>query len=87
MANLEQFGSRILGTWPAKLTFSLIVTFYLTTTENRINNLLHSSHNIALSRGIITLSKDRMIEGSFIKFPPPQCQQIKNLSRVGLKIK
>ena len=34
ITNLEQSGSRILDTWSA--TFSLIITFYLTKTENKI---------------------------------------------------
>ena len=35
MVNLEQSPSRILDTWSVKLTFLLIVTMYLTKTENR----------------------------------------------------
>ena len=35
MTNLEQFGIWVPYTWSVKLTFSLIVTFYLTKTENR----------------------------------------------------
>ena len=35
MANLEQSGSRILDTWSVKLTFPLIVTFYLIKNRNR----------------------------------------------------
>ena len=35
MANLEKSRSRIPDTESAKLMFSLIVTFYLTKTENR----------------------------------------------------
>ena len=35
MANLKQSGSRIPDAWSVKLTFSLIVIFYLTKTENR----------------------------------------------------
>ena len=35
MANLEQFGSRIPDAESVKLIFSLIVTFYITKTENR----------------------------------------------------
>ena len=34
-ANLEQYSSWIQEAWPVILTFSLIVTFYLTKTENR----------------------------------------------------
>ena len=51
MANLLQYGSRILPAWSVKLTSSLIVTLYVTKTENRTKNLLHSSHTIALSKG------------------------------------
>ena len=35
MANLKQSGSRIPDAWSVKLTFSLMVIFYLTKTENR----------------------------------------------------
>ena len=38
MTNLEQSGSRILDAWSVKLTFSLMVTFYITKTENRTEN-------------------------------------------------
>ena len=34
-AKLEHFGSRIPDAYPKKLKFSLIVTFYLSKTENR----------------------------------------------------
>ena len=34
MANLEQSGSNILDAWSAILIFSLIMTLYLTKTEN-----------------------------------------------------
>ena len=40
MTNLEQSGSWIPDTWSVKLTFSLIVTFYLTKTENRSEQAL-----------------------------------------------
>ena len=40
MANLEQSGSRILDTWSVKLTFPLIVTFYLIKTRNRTKKSL-----------------------------------------------
>ena len=40
MANLEQSGSWILDAWSVKLTFSLIVTFYITITENRTKKSL-----------------------------------------------
>ena len=35
MADLKQSGSQILDSWSVKHIFSLIVTFYLTKTENR----------------------------------------------------
>ena len=40
MANLEQPGSQIPGAKPVKLTFSLIVIYYLTKTESRIKKSL-----------------------------------------------
>ena len=40
MANLEQAGSRIPDAESAKLMFSLIVTIYLTKTENRTKKSL-----------------------------------------------
>ena len=39
MANLKQSGTRIPDAWSVKLTFLLIITFYLTKTENRTKNL------------------------------------------------
>ena len=39
-ANLEQFRSRIADALSVKLVFSLIVTFYLTETENRTKKSL-----------------------------------------------
>ena len=53
MVTLEQFGSRIPEEWYAKLTFSLIVTFYLPKTENRTKKTLTSSYTIALSKDVI----------------------------------
>ena len=38
--NLEQSGSRIPGAYPVKLIFLLIVSFYLSKTENRIKKSL-----------------------------------------------
>ena len=35
MVDLEQFGSRIRDPWSVIVTFSLIVTFYLTKTKNK----------------------------------------------------
>ena len=40
MANLEQSGSQIPDAESAKLMFSLIVTFYLTKSENRTKKSL-----------------------------------------------
>ena len=40
MANLEQFGSRILDAQHVKLIFSLVETFYLTKTESRTKKSL-----------------------------------------------
>ena len=39
-AKLEHFGSRIPDAYPKKLKFSLIVTFYLSKTENRTKKSL-----------------------------------------------
>ena len=39
-ANLEQFGGQAPNAWSVKLIFSLIVTFYLTKTENRTKKTL-----------------------------------------------
>ena len=40
MANLKQSGSPIMDAEPGKFKFSLIVIFYLTTTENRTKTFL-----------------------------------------------
>ena len=40
LANLEQSGGRIPDTESAKVMFSVIVTFYLTKTENRTKKSL-----------------------------------------------
>ena len=53
MANFDHFGSRIPDAWSLKLIFSLIVTFYLTKTENRTT----SSHTITSSKGTILAKK------------------------------
>ena len=57
MANLELSGSRIPDAESVKLTFSLKITFYPTKTEKELKNLKHSSHIIALSKGIIFAKK------------------------------
>ena len=48
-ANLKRSGSRIPDAHPVKLKFLLVITCYLSKTENRTN----SFHTIALSKGII----------------------------------
>ena len=40
MTGLQQSGSRILGTWSAILTFSLITAFYPTKYENKTKRSL-----------------------------------------------
>ena len=40
MATLKQSGSHISNAWSVILTFSLVVTFYLTKSENRTKNVL-----------------------------------------------
>ena len=40
MTNLQPSGSRIPDAWSLQLTFSLIVTFYVTKLENRTNKSL-----------------------------------------------
>ena len=57
MANLELSGSSIQDAESVKLTFSLKITFYLTKTEKELKNFQHSSHTIALSKGIIFAKK------------------------------
>ena len=52
LVNMKQFGGRIPDTESAKVLFSVIVSFCVTKTENRTKNLKHSSHTIALSKGI-----------------------------------
>ena len=53
MAYLEQSRSRIPDTWSVKLTFSLIVTFHLTKTENRPNKSPTELSYYCLSKGTI----------------------------------
>ena len=53
MADLEHSGSRTPDVYYVKLTFSFIVTFYLTKAENKAKKFLTSSHTIALSKGTI----------------------------------
>ena len=40
MANLQLFGYQVQDAWSIKLTFSLIVIFYLTELENRTKKSL-----------------------------------------------
>ena len=51
MANLEQLASRILEAQSLKLTFSLIVTFYLTKTENRTKKSLTQLSHCRFEQG------------------------------------
>ena len=53
MDNFEQFGSWDLDAWSVKLTFSIVVAFYLTKLKTELKNLKYSSHPIALSKGTI----------------------------------
>ena len=43
MANLQPLQSRIPDVWPIKLTFSIIITFYLTITENRTKKVSNTA--------------------------------------------
>ena len=56
-SNLGQSGSRIPDAWSLKRMFSLIVTFYLTKTENRTKKSLTYLSTIALSKGTIFAKK------------------------------
>ena len=53
MVNLEQSGSWIPDEQSVKLIFPLIITSYLTQSENRAKIPLTNSHTIALSEGTI----------------------------------
>ena len=77
MANLEQSGSRIPDSWSIKLTFSLIIIFYLTKTENRTKNLYHSSHTIALSKSTIFAKKNAVTPTPKVKRTPKKSTQIR----------
>ena len=58
MSNLEQLESRILKAWSVILTFSLIVTFYLTKTEITTKIfLIHLSH-LLVSIKVLFLPKN-----------------------------
>ena len=54
VTNLEPSGSQILNVF----TFSLIITFCFTSTENRIKPLKHGSHNTALSKKVPVFQKN-----------------------------
>ena len=43
MANLQPSQSRIPDAWSIKLTFSIIITFYLTITENRTKKVSNTA--------------------------------------------
>ena len=57
VANLEQSGSRIPDAWSVKLTFSLIVTFYLTKTENRTKKIFNIALMLLLWVKVLILTK------------------------------
>ena len=61
MANLKPSESRIPDAKSVKLTFLLVLTFYLTKTQNRTKKLLHSSHTISLSKGIVFTKKTNLL--------------------------
>ena len=65
MANLEQSGSRIPEAQSVKLIFSLIVTFYLTKTENRIK--------ISLSQLSYYCEKDTIFAKKILIFLQKKC--------------
>ena len=54
---MEYSGSRVPDAESVKVMLSLIITFYLTKTENRTKKLKHNSHTIALSKGTIFVKK------------------------------
>ena len=58
MANLQASWSQVPEAWSIKLTFSLIVTCYLTKLESKTKkSLTDSSHTIALRKGAIFTKK------------------------------
>ena len=56
MANLEQFGSQIPDARSVKVTFALIVTFYITKTENKTKK---SVAPLSSKRTIFDFSKNK----------------------------
>ena len=56
------------GFWTqsVKLTFLVIVTCYLTKSKTKLNNLYHSSHIFALSKGTIFAKKKLIFVGKKI---------------------
>ena len=54
---MEYSGSRVPDAESVKVMLSLIITFYLTKTENRTKKLKRNSHTIALSKGTIFVKK------------------------------
>ena len=53
MADLEQSERQILGSWSVKVTFSLIVFFHLTKTENRTKKSLTQLSYYCFKKGTI----------------------------------
>ena len=60
MADLEQSERQIPGSWSVKVTFSLIVFFYLTKTENRTKKSLTQLSYYCFEKGTI-LAKKKML--------------------------
>ena len=56
IANLQQSGSRIPDAWSVKVTFALIVTFYITKTENKTKK---SVAPLSSKRTIFDFSKNK----------------------------
>ena len=58
MANLQPSGSLISDAWSIKLIFSLIVTFYLTKTQNRTKTIALSKGTVFAKKMLIFLQKN-----------------------------
>ena len=64
IAHLEQSGSLIPGAWSVKLTFLLIVVFYLQKMKTELKNLSQNSDNIALRKGTTFAKKAVFLQKS-----------------------
>ena len=58
MANLEQSGRPIPVAWSGKLTFSLVVIFYLSKNENRTKKTLNTALILLLLVKVLNLPKN-----------------------------